>query len=81
MRTPNIAFSNLRAEAARNGVEVKDFALAAGVNRDTMGKKLSRKSPIALNEAFAIQKTFFPNLDIAYLFKELANTTEDGQSS
>lgn len=66
----NIEFSNLRAEMARNGITVQEIADAIGVNRDTASRKLSRKSPLTLGEAFIIQRTFFKELGVPYLFEE-----------
>lgn len=66
----NIEFSNLRAEMARKGVTVQEIADLIGVNRDTVSRKLSRKSPLNLSEAFVIERTFFPGLGISYLFEE-----------
>ncbi len=71
--TANIAFENLRVEMARNNIAIKDIAKAAGVTRDTMSKKLSRKTSINLNEAFLIVTRCFPDADIWILFKELAD--------
>jgi DNA-binding XRE family transcriptional regulator len=71
MRPTSIRFENLRAEMARNQITIKKMANEVGVNRDTMSGKLSGKRPLYLNEAFIINRTFFPNKDIPYLFKEL----------
>lgn len=70
MRQSNIMFENLRAEMARSGVGITDVSKAIGMNRDTLARKLSGKSPIHLNDAFVIQRTLFPNSDIQYLFAE-----------
>lgn len=67
----SIMFSELRAEMARKKITIKQLADKVGVNRDTMGGKLSGKRPIFLNEAFIIQRGFFPNKDVIDLFKEL----------
>lgn len=75
MRSSKIMFANLRAEMARNQISIKDIAKNIGVNRDTMGRKLSGKSPIYLNEAFKIREEFFPEKEIPFLFEELC--TED----
>ena len=47
------------------------MAQAIGVTRDTMGLKLSGKSPLRLDEAFKINRDFFPNKSLWELFKEL----------
>lgn len=80
MARTNIAFENLRAEMARNNIAIKDMAEAAGVTRDTMRNKLSRKTPINLNEAFLIVTRCFPGSDIWVLFKELADDTQTSRA-
>lgn len=67
----SIMFSELRAEMARKKITIKQLADKVGVNRDTMGGKLSGKRPLFLNEAFIIQRAFFPNKDVIKLFREL----------
>ena len=51
-----IAFKNLRAEMSRKDITIGDVAAALEMNRDTLGRKLSRKAPLYLDEAscFAI---------------------------
>lgn len=67
----SIMFSELRAEMARKKITIKQLADKVGVNRDTMGGKLSGKRPLYLDEAFIINRIFFPDKDIIDLFKEL----------
>lgn len=68
MKTNKIAYQNLRAEMGRNNIGICEMAKDLSCNRDTLSRKLSRKSPITLEEAFKIQQRFFPDLDINYLF-------------
>lgn len=68
MRKAGIAYKNLRVEMARCNIGIKDIAETCGYNRDTLARKLSKKSPINLDEAFQIQQKIFPELDIRYLF-------------
>lgn len=67
----NIAFENLRAEMARNNLTITEISKEIGINRKTLGQKLSHKQPIKLSEAFDIQKRFFPQNTVEYLFHEL----------
>lgn len=67
----SIIFSNLRAEMARQKISIQDIAQVLEVNRDTASNKLSCKTPITLNEAFKINRAFFPDSNIEYLFSEL----------
>lgn len=71
MRNPKIIFSNLRAEMAREQITIMRISELLGINRDTVSRKLSGKSPLYLNEALLINKEFFPNEKITYLFEEL----------
>ena len=68
MRKSNIAFDNLRAVMEERNVLLKDIAASCGYNRDTLARKLSKKSAIKLDEAFNIQRTMFPDLDVFFLF-------------
>lgn len=68
MRASNIAFDNLRAEMGRQNIGVCDLAASIGANRDTLARKLAKKSPLNLDDAFKIQRAAFPDMDIRYLF-------------
>jgi len=68
MRQSNIAYNNLRAEMARANIGIGEIAQTCGYNRDTLSRKLSKKTPINLDDAFMIQQTFFPALNVKYLF-------------
>lgn len=68
MKKSNIAFNNLRAEMGRQNIGIKDLAMRCGYNRDTLARKLAKKSPLNLDEAFTIQNKVFPDKDIRYLF-------------
>lgn len=71
MRKPAIAFENLRAEMARGNIGVQDMAECWGCNRDTAARKLARKSPVMLEEAFKAQRRFFPDKSVPFLFSEI----------
>lgn len=75
MRRSNIAFVNLRAAMARKNLGIVDMARTLDVNRDTLARKLAQKSPLTLDEAFSIQQTFFPELDVKYLFTQTDDRT------
>ena len=68
MRKSNIAYDNLRVVMEQRNILLKDIAAACGYNRDTLARKLSKQTAINLNEAFNIQRTMFPDLDVFYLF-------------
>lgn len=69
MKPNGIAYPNLRAEMARQGISIGRMAEMLSFNRDTLSRKLSRKSPLGLEEAFSIQQKLFPELDVNYLFE------------
>lgn len=71
----NIYFSNLRAEMGRHQLSIQDIANKTGMNRDTLSRKLSRKTPIALDEAFMIADIFPENNSLQYLFSEAHKET------
>ena len=76
MPTAKIAYSNLKAEMARKNIYIQDIANILGVSRDTAGRKLSRKNPLSLDEAFVIVRSFFPDQEVCYLFSEAASETQ-----
>ena len=69
MRPSNIAYPNLRAEMGRKNLGVVEMADGLKCNRDTLARKLSKKSQISLTDAFNIQEMYFPEFDVRYLFE------------
>lgn len=67
-----IKHPNLRAELSRNGIKQKDVAKLLGVSELTVSKKINGKTSFTIDEAFLIQKTFFPNFTVDYLFSDVA---------
>ena len=63
-----IKYENLRAEMARRKLTLKQISDVIHMNRDTLSRKLSGKSPLYLDEAFEVQKAFFPEMKVEYLF-------------
>ena len=72
MATAKIAFENLRAEMARKNINIGDLADTLHIARGTAGRKLARKQPLTLDEAYIITNTFFPEKNVDYLFQETA---------
>lgn len=68
MTHTGVVYVNLRAEMARNQVTIKKMSKELHMNRDTLARKLSGKSPLYLDEAVKIQKMFFPNIQVVELF-------------
>lgn len=61
-------FKNLKAEMARSGINNKQIAEALGIDASTVSAKLNSYDRLKLCEAEKIRKTFFPDLQIDYLF-------------
>ncbi len=68
MGVSNIKYANLRAEMARKKIGVLEISRTVCMNRDTLSRKLSGKSPLYLDEAFAIQRALFPDISVPELF-------------
>lgn len=79
MRNSVIAYDNLRAEMSRKNIGVVEMARNLGYNRDTLARKLSKRANITLKEAFDIQRMYFPDMNLRYLFSELYDKTDGGQ--
>ena len=61
-------YKNLMAEMARRELHISDLVSVIGVNRDTVSRRLTGKSALALDEAMAIKTNLFPDMEIEYLF-------------
>ena len=61
---------NLKAEMARRAVKCMDLANLLGVRPATISAKIGCKSQFTFEEAQKIQRGFFPELELQYLFKE-----------
>ncbi len=72
MKPNGIIYANLRAEMSRGNIRIMDIAKTCDFNRDTLARKLAKKSPLYLDEAFKIQQSFFPDKDLRYLFDSAA---------
>lgn len=66
-------YRNLKAEMARNNIKVILIAETINASYNHTRAKINGKYPFTLDEAFAIQRTFFPDLSIAYLFSPDSN--------
>ena len=61
---------NLKAEMARRSVKCIDLANLLGVRPATISLKIGCKSQFTFDEAQRIQQSYFPDLELQYLFKE-----------
>jgi predicted transcriptional regulator len=63
-------FNNLLAEMARHRIKKNDIANCLGVSEKTLRSYLKGTSQISWLDALKIRNTFFPGLEIEYLFHE-----------
>lgn len=61
---------NLQAEIARKKVLQAEIAKAISVSDRTIRKKMTGETKFTFPEARKIRDTFFPNMELDYLFKE-----------
>lgn len=61
-------YRNLEAELRRKGILRATVAEAMGINIATVSEKLTKPNRLKLSEAFTIQRIFFPDMTIDYLF-------------
>jgi transcriptional regulator with XRE-family HTH domain len=61
-------FPNLNAEMARIGMTRKELAFALGRTTATMSQKLTGKTNLSLDEAFAIKKAIGTDIPLDELF-------------
>lgn len=65
-----MALTNLVKEMAASKVTNEMLSEKIGVHRNTIANRLSGIGKFSIEEAFSIQKQFFPTLEIEYLFKQ-----------
>lgn len=63
-------YPNLAGEIARRGIKKKAIASSIHVCEKSFWKKMNGKVPFTWPEVKTIRKTFFPDMDVAYLFAE-----------
>ena len=78
-------FPNLRAEMARAALTIKDVADKIGVEKTWLENRLSGKTVMPIETAFAIWRECFPSISLDYLFAHTAiipfckQVTENGK--
>ena len=65
-----MALTNLVKEMAAAKVTKEMLAEKLHVHRNTIANRLSGTGSFSISDAFEVQKAFFPNLGIEYLFKQ-----------
>lgn len=61
-------YPNLKKELYLSGVTQVRIAKELGVGTNTLAKKMHGVTEFKASEMFAIQRAFFPNLTLEYLF-------------
>lgn len=61
-------YSNLIGEMAKRKIEKYKVARELGIHVNSFRNKLNGKTSFSVDEAIQIQGTFFPDLEIKYLF-------------
>ena len=63
-----MAFNNLKAEMAREGISQKQMAEFLGMTPENLRMKFAGRVNVSVPEACAIRDKWFPGLTIDYLF-------------
>lgn len=61
-------YSNLMGEMAKRKIKKYKVAQELGIHVNSFRSKLNGKTSFSIDEAIQIQETFFPDLEIKYLF-------------
>lgn len=61
-------YLNLKAEMAKRNISIEDIANLLEIHRNSVANKIHGRSRFSVDEAFCVQKAFFPDLETQYLF-------------
>lgn len=61
---------NLRGEMAKRKVSIEDISNLLSIHRNSVANKLNGESSFSIEQSMMIQETFFPDLELKYLFKK-----------
>lgn len=75
-----MSFSNLKAEFARLGIKHQEVADYLEMSLSNFSKKMAEKIPVTRDEMFAIQRRFFPQASLEYLFASDGDTPTKAES-
>ncbi len=62
--------ANLKGELAKNDITIEEVSKMLGIHRNSVANKINGDSSFTIDEAFKIQKEYFPTLSLEYLFKK-----------
>lgn len=63
-----MVYANLKGEMAKKNITNESIAKLLGVHRNSIYNKINGESEFSIEQAMLIQETFFPDLEIKYLF-------------
>ncbi|MDR1753809.1 MAG: hypothetical protein LBR74_02745 [Eubacterium sp.] len=66
--------ANLRAEISRKGLTARGISRDLGISEKAMFNKLSENTDFKRSEMYFIHSSFFPEIDIKYLFESNKGT-------
>lgn len=61
---------NLKAEIVRHNIKKTEIAKCLNIGNRTLYGKIKGETKFTTDEAFKIQKTFFPECTLDYLFEQ-----------
>lgn len=61
---------NLRGEMAKRKVSIECISELLKIHRNSVANKLNGDSAFSIEQAMLIQETFFPDLEMKYLFSK-----------
>lgn len=61
---------NLRGEMAKRKVSIESISELLKIHRNSVANKLNGNSAFSIEQAMLIQETFFPDLEMKYLFSK-----------
>lgn len=61
-------YSNLKAEMAKKDITIEAISKTLDIHRNSVANKLQGKSAFSIEEAVKIQRDYFPDKPLKYLF-------------
>lgn len=71
-----MALINLKKEMAGKDISIEEMAQFLQLHRNTVANKIDGSSKFTIDEAFKVHDKFFPEVGLAYLFKEADQPTQ-----
>jgi plasmid maintenance system antidote protein VapI len=65
-----MSYPNLRMELFKNNITLEELSKYLNLHRNSISNKVNGHSSFSIEEASKIQKKYFPQMPIEYLFKK-----------